>query len=311
MAMRRKRNSGGDHDHRATGPESDSERPPRLQKVLAAAGIASRRECENLILEGRVEIDGQPVTELGVRVDANRQEIRVDGDLLKPPGQVYFIVNKPEGVVSTNRDPDGRLRVIDLVPSDTRLFTVGRLDKSSEGLMLVTNDGELANRLAHPRYGVEKIYRVTVSGHPDAAALARLRQGVHLAEGVVRVKRLTVKAKKKNTAILELVLTEGRNREIRRMAASIGHKVLQLKRIALGPLRLGEMPPGSFRPLTREELRRLRSMTQPRSPSFSAPPGKRRNQQTTQRSATKAKTEGRSPASHEHRSGSKKIRKRR
>ncbi len=311
MATRRPRRSDEHRDRPHPPAAGDSGRPPRLQKVLAAAGIASRRECEQLILEGRVEVDGEAVTELGVRVDTDRQEIRVDGDLLKPSGQVYFIVNKPEGVVSTNRDPDGRLRVIDLVPNDTRLFTVGRLDKSSEGLMLVTNDGELANRLAHPRYGVEKIYRVTVSGHPDAAALAQLRKGVHLAEGVVRVKRLTVKVKKKTTAILEMVLTEGRNREIRRMAAAIGHKVLQLKRIALGPLRLGEMPPGSYRPLTPDELKRLRALTRSRVATLPAAAGKPSGGRANSKTVVKSKGQGRSPARGEKRTAVRKKRTRR
>lgn len=232
----------------------------RLQKVLAAAGIGSRRECESFIIEGRVEIDGQVVTELGTTVDPLLQEIRMDGDALKRFKPIYYIVNKPSGVLSTNSDPAGRMRVIDLVPPGTRLFTVGRLDKASEGLMLVTNDGELANRLAHPRYGVEKTYHVIVAGHPSGEALKTLRRGIHLAEGVVRVSRLSVKKRLKQSTQLEMVLSEGRNREIRRMAAYIEHKVVSLKRIGLGTLRLGTMPTGSYRPLTEPELKRLRAL---------------------------------------------------
>ncbi len=232
----------------------------RLQKVLAAAGIASRRECEELIRMGRVEVDRQVITELGTRVDPDRQEIRVDGTPLARSKRVYFVVNKPPGVVSTSRDPERRMRVIDLVPDDVRLFTVGRLDRASEGLMLVTNDGELANRLTHPRYGVAKTYRVRVAGHPTADELAVLRRGVHLAEGVARATSVRVRARQRQSTDLEIVLTEGRNREIRRVLARVGHKVMQLKRIALGPLRLGELPTGAFRQLTSSEVRQLRAV---------------------------------------------------
>ena len=149
----------------------------RLQKVLAAAGIASRRECEALILDGRVEVDRRTVTELGTRVDPSQQEIRVDGTPLARSHHVYYLVNKPVGVVSTNRDPDRRTRVIDLVPGETRLFTIGRLDRSSEGLIIVTNDGELANLLTHPRYGIPKTYRAAVLGFPTPETLQKLRCG--------------------------------------------------------------------------------------------------------------------------------------
>lgn len=234
----------------------------RLQKVLAAAGVGSRRECEELITAGRVEVDRRMVTELGTRVDPSRQEIRVDGVPLPKSKPVYYAVHKPTGVVSTNRDPSGRPRVIDLVPSGgARLFAVGRLDLGSEGLMLVTNDGELANRLTHPRYGIEKTYRVQVAGRPTREVLARLRRGVRLAEGVARVERIHIKSHHKDSTILEMVLREGRNREIRRVLAKLGHKVLRLVRIAVGPVRLGKLAPGQSRPLTRKELEALRRAT--------------------------------------------------
>lgn len=239
----------------------------RLQKVLASAGIASRRQCETLILEGRVEVDRKLVTRLGTRVDPACQEIRIDGTPLRQPRRRYFLINKPVGVVSTNRDPQGRARVIDLVPCDERLFTVGRLDRSSEGLILVTNDGELANRLTHPRYEIAKTYRVRVAGQPSAQQLQSLRQGVHLAEGVARVASLHVKARQSNTTDLEMVLTEGRNREIRRVLARIGHKVLQLRRTAMGPLRLGQMAPGEWRELSGSEVRALRRFSSDSSPT--------------------------------------------
>lgn len=232
--------------------------PDRLQKVLAAAGLGSRRQCEELITAGRVEIDRKVVTELGTRVDPIRQEVRVDGTPLPKPKLAYFAVNKPSGVLSTNRDPSGRPRVIDLVSSGhERLFTIGRLDLYSDGLILVTNDGDLANRLTHPRYGVAKTYRVVVAGAPDREVLEQLRKGVHLAEGLARAERVSVKSRHKESTVLEMVLREGKNREIRRILARVGHKVLRLTRIAVGPIRLGDLPVGGFRHLTREEIKSL------------------------------------------------------
>lgn len=233
----------------------------RLQKVLAAAGFGSRRQCEELIETGRVEIDRRAVTELGTKVDASRQEIRVDGMPLPRVRRAYYAVYKPRGVVSTSHDPSGRPRVIDLVPaSQERVFAVGRLDLHSEGLILLTNDGELANRLTHPRYGVQKVYRVVVAGHPTRESLEALRRGVHLAEGVARVADVRIKRQLKQSAILEMVLEEGHNREIRRVLARLGHKVLTLVRIAVGPVRLGRLGPGEFRRLSHEEIERLQRL---------------------------------------------------
>ncbi len=232
--------------------------PERLQKALAAAGLGSRRQCEELITAGRVEVDRRVVTELGTRVDPLRQQIRVDGVPLARPKLVYYAVNKPVGILCTNRDPSGRPRVVDLVPTkDARLFTIGRLDLHSDGLILVTNDGELANRLTHPRYGVRKTYRVVVAGRPERDVLQKLLQGVHLAEGVARAERVKSKAFHKESTLLEMVLREGKNREIRRVLASVGHKVLRLTRIAVGPVRLGTLPTGACRRLTREEVAAL------------------------------------------------------
>ena len=250
---------------RSTNKPSDDPRP-RLQKVLAAAGYGSRRACEELILEGRVEVDRKICVELGTRVDLETQLVRVDGTVIKAPRMRYFLLNKPVGVVCTARDPWARIRVIDLIDSEERVFTVGRLDKASSGLMLVTNDGELANQLAHPRYGITKTYQATVSGKPSAEAIAKIRKGIHLAEAVARV--VTVKMKKAHPqkSILEIVLSEGRNREIRRMLARVGHKVLQLKRTELGGVKLGEIPAGAYRELTREELKKLKQATSTKSP---------------------------------------------
>lgn len=246
---------------RRSAPAAQSDLPgERLQKVLAAAGIASRREAEQIILEGRVEVDGQVVAELGTRVEPRSQEIFVDGQRLSKPKLVYYAVHKPTGVVSTTRDPSGRPRVIDLLPPDIgRVYNVGRLDMSSEGLILVTNDGELANQLTHPRHGVRKVYEVHVAGEPEPAVLTQLRRGVHLAEGFVKPVEVRIKGKKKNGAVLEMVLEEGRNREIRRLLARVGHKVQRLIRIAVGPIRLGELPKGASRLLLPDEVRKLRS----------------------------------------------------
>ncbi|MCS7238927.1 MAG: rRNA pseudouridine synthase [Thermoguttaceae bacterium] len=231
----------------------------RLQKVLAAAGFGSRRKCEELILAGRVMVDGKVVTELGTKVDPEKNKILVDGLPIKIPERIYYAVYKPEGVVCTHRDPSGRLRVIDLVPeTDVRLFFVGRLDLHSEGLMLITNDGELAQRLTHPRFGVPKVYRVLVAGVPDEKVLTKLVKGVHFADFVARAKRVRMLKKYKQSAVLEIELCEGHNREIRRMLARFGHKVYKLKRIAIGPLSLGKLKPGQWRVLTPAEVAALR-----------------------------------------------------
>jgi 23S rRNA pseudouridine2605 synthase len=241
--------------------QTKSSRPgERLQKVLAASGVASRRECEQLMLEGRVEVDGQVVKELGTKVDPTRQDIRVDGESLARPKRVYYAVHKPTGVVCTARDPSGRPRVIDMLPvSEGRVFNVGRLDIHSEGLILVTNDGALADQLTHPRYGIEKTYEVYVQGHPDRDVLNKIRKGMHLAEGFAQVVSVRIKKRLKNTTALEMVLDEGRNREVRRLFARVGHKVQRLVRIAIGPIRLGDMPRGAIRQLSPQEVDKLRN----------------------------------------------------
>ena len=232
----------------------------RLQKVLARAGVGSRRACEALIEEGRVEVDGKVVTALGTRVNVLEQKIRVDGELKASHRQTYYMVNKPVGVVSTNRDPEGRRRVIDLIHSDLRLFPVGRLDRTSEGLILVTNDGQLANRLTHPRYRVPKTYLVRVVGRISFAEIKQLAHGVHLAEGYAQPESVHIKRHHRQSTDLEIVLREGRNREIRRVLARVGHKVINLCRTAVGSIRLGSLPSGSYRKLTPAEVRKLETM---------------------------------------------------
>ncbi len=237
-------------------------RQERLQKALATAGVGSRRQCEELILNGRVEVDGAVVNALGTKVDVHQQEIRVDGEVVRSPQLVYYAVHKPQGVVSTAHDPSGRLRVIDLAPDNRRVFAVGRLDLYSEGLILLTNDGELANHLTHPRYGAEKTYHVLVAGVVEPEALAQLRRGQHLAEGFAKVLRLRVKSREKQNTWLEMVLNEGRNREIRRLFARVGHKALRVRRVAVASVRLGDLPPGAYRPLRPEEVSALKASVQ-------------------------------------------------
>jgi 23S rRNA pseudouridine2605 synthase len=246
----------------------------RLQKVMAAAGVGSRRHCEELILAGRVEVDGKTVRKLGTKVDTATQQVRVDGEVLKSAREpVYYFVNKPVGIVCTNYDPAGRPRVVDLVPQqhDEHLYTVGRLDLSSEGLILVTNDGELANRLTHPRFGIEKTYLALVAGQMPQAEIDKLRTGVHLAEGVARCVSVHVRKALPQSTLLEIVLAEGKNREIRRILAKVGHKVLTLKRTAIGPVKLRDLKPGEFRRPTRDELKTLREA----KPAKRKPPQRR------------------------------------
>ena len=233
----------------------------RLQKLLAHAGIGSRRGCEELILQGRVTVDGQVVRELGTRVDPRRSVVAVDAQKIHVERPVYFAVNKPKGYVSTNQDPSGRPRVVDLLPEiPQRVYTIGRLDEMSTGLMLLTNDGELANKLAHPKYGVEKLYKALVAGSPSPEVLNQLTEGVWLAEGKVRAKRVRIAGKRGESTVLEMVLAEGKNREVRRMLAKLGHKVMTLTRVAVGPITLKGLSLGQYRPLSSFEIDLLRKV---------------------------------------------------
>ena len=234
----------------------------RLQRFLAWAGLGSRRSCEDLIRAGRVTIDGKAVEDLGTRIDPRRQDVRVDFEVVRPQPKRYYLLNKPKGCVCTSRDPAGRTRAIDLVPHDgPRLFTVGRLDENSEGLLLLTNDGELAHKLAHPRFRVPRKYRVQVVGKPSPAVFDTLKRGLHFTEGKFRVRDVRRVGSRGKSTILELLLTEGQNREIRRLLARVGHKVIHLERIVFGPLKLGSLATGRFRALTDAELRSLREFS--------------------------------------------------
>jgi 23S rRNA pseudouridine2605 synthase len=230
----------------------------RLNKFLAHAGLGSRRQVEGLIVAGRVMVDGRVVRDLSTKVEPG-QEVRVDGAPLSSEKPVYWIVNKPKGYLSTNYDPAGRPRVIDLVPQiSQRVYTVGRLDEGSEGLILLTNDGDLANRLMHPRFGVEKTYLVQVAGSPSSADMEKLLEGVWLAEGRARARQAKRLKSQGDSTWLRIVLSEGKNREIRRMLARFGHKVINLKRIALGPLELGRLASRKSRRLSTWEVAALK-----------------------------------------------------
>jgi 23S rRNA pseudouridine2605 synthase len=231
----------------------------RLNKYLAHAGIGSRRHCETLIAAGRVKIDGVPVTDLGTKIDPQTHKVSVDDHPVRVERPVYWAVNKPVGYLCTNDDPAGRPRAVDLLPHvEQRVYVVGRLDEASEGLLLMTNDGELAFALMHPRYSIPKTYQVLVAGKPTPADLQKLLDGVWLSDGRVRAKSVRRLKPQGNSTWLRVVLTEGKNREIRRMLAKLGHKVMRLKRVAIGPVKLDKLPKGKARRVSEPELADLR-----------------------------------------------------
>ena len=234
----------------------------RLQKGLARDGIGSRRVCEDLIAEGRVLVDGEMAV-LGRRVDPETALIEVDGAPVGVrPDLVHYVLNKPAGVVTTADDPQGRPTVVGLVPNEPRVFPVGRLDVDTEGLLLLTNDGELAHRLTHPSYGVEKEYVAEVEGLPTRAVLRRLREGVELDDGPTAPARATLV----DPSVVRLTIHEGRNRQVRRMCEAVGHSVVRLVRTRIGPLADRSLAPGAWRELTGDEVRSLqRAVAEPES----------------------------------------------
>ena len=228
----------------------------RLQKVLAAAGVGSRRACEELIAQGRVSVDGRIVREQGLRVDPERAVVRVD-DMRVNTGtsRAYFALNKPRGMVTALSDPEGRPTVGDLLEQRTdRLFHVGRLDADTEGLLLLTNDGELSHRLTHPSFGVPKTYLAEVVGPVARDVGRRLKAGVELDDGLARLDEFRLVGSSGNRVMLELVLHEGRKHIVRRMLGQVGHPVQRLVRTAVGPIQLGDQRAGKLRPLTSREL---------------------------------------------------------
>ena len=228
----------------------------RLQKLMAAAGVGSRRVCENLIAEGRVQVDGQVVTELGVRVDARTAVVHVDGVRVNlDEDRVYLAFNKPKGVVTTMSDDLGRVSLADYVGNrEERLFHVGRLDADTEGLLLLTNDGDLAHRLQHPAYGVLKTYLATVRGPVARDVGKRLREGVELEDGPVTVDSFKIVDSQPGRALIEVVLHEGRKHVVRRMLEAVGHPVLELVRTEVGPIRLADLKSGRLRRLNKAEI---------------------------------------------------------
>ena len=232
----------------------------RLQKILSRAGITSRRKAENLILEGRVSVNGQIVRQLGAKAVLGKDEIQVDGKALEAEVErVTVALFKPRGCVCTFHDPQGRLTVTDVLGDlSVRVYPVGRLDYDSDGLLLLTNDGELAHRLQHPRYKVAKTYLVKVRGHPDEGDLARLQQGVDLEDGPTAPAELNIVGEGETTTWLSLSLREGRKHQVKRMCAAVGHPVLKLRRTKVGPIDLGTLRPAETRLLKSREVRALR-----------------------------------------------------
>jgi pseudouridine synthase len=228
----------------------------RLQRVLAAAGLGSRRACEQLIEEGRVEVDGKKVVVQGMRVDPKKAVIKVDGlRIASAPDHVYLVLNKPKGVVSTMSDPEGRPSLQEYVGDrEARLFHVGRLDQDTERLILLTNDGDLAHRLSHPSFGVEKTYLAEVTGPVARDVGKRLKQGVELEDGLVQVDSFRLVSQVGSRVMVEVKLHEGRKHVVRRMLTEVGHPVTQLVRTDLGPISLGNLKPGKQRKLSQQEI---------------------------------------------------------
>ncbi len=255
----------------SAAPEGGAE---RLQKILARAGWGSRRGCEEIITAGRVAVDGKIVIELGSKADPARDAITVDGRRVRAEPFAYYVLNKPKGVISTTAEDAKRKRVVDFVPSWPHVVPVGRLDVDSEGLMLLTNDGDLTNRLTHPRYGIERVYRAEVAGKITDGALAKMRRGVRLAEGKTLPPRVHVLQKGREGGRLDVTIKEGLNREVRRILAAVGLKAKRLVRVRLGPLSLGRLAPGESRKLTAGELAKLRDAVA--GPGQKPPPWLRR-----------------------------------
>lgn len=246
----------------------------RLQKVMAAAGVASRRASEELIAAGRVTVNGE-VAELGCKVDGTSDDIRVDGERINTdPDRVYVMLNKPRGVVTTVDDPEGRRTVMDLVNLPMRLYPVGRLDKDTEGLLLLTNDGDLTHDLLHPSRQVQRTYVALVPGPIRRPAMQRLKEGVELDDGTARPVSVEVIEEQRGKVLLQLVMTEGRKREVRRMLAAVEHPVERLARVAFGGVELGDLRQGKWRFLTQQEVGRLHAAVEGR-------PGAPRQQRVT------------------------------
>lgn len=234
----------------------------RIQKVIARAGIASRREAEKLISEGRVTLNGKVVEELGTKVDTDKDYIKVDGKLItRPEPKAYLILYKPRGYVTTTSDPEGRPTIMELLERvKGRVFPVGRLDYDTEGLILCTNDGDLTHRLQHPSHEVPKTYFAKVEGVPTPEEITKLRKGIKLEDGMTAPAKVKLVRKVEANSWLEITIHEGRNRQVKRMVEAIGHPIIKLKREGLAFLTLGDLKPGEFRHLTAEEIKKLKEI---------------------------------------------------
>lgn len=254
MSTRREKRAGRQHKR-----EVQPGAPMRLQKYLSQCGVASRRHAEQLILQGVVEVNDRLVKDLGVKIDPEKDIVRVSRRIVKPPHKGIILLNKPRGVVSTMSDPEGRPTVADFLTKEHRAyFPVGRLDWDSSGLMVLTNDGEVAERLMHPRYGFERIYHVRVEGVVTDRQLERMSEGVRLEDGLIRARAKFLK-RDEDSCWLELSVSEGRNRVVRRLMDKLRHPVMKLKRIAYGPFRLGKLQTGELRKLPQSEYQATRS----------------------------------------------------
>jgi 23S rRNA pseudouridine2605 synthase len=233
----------------------------RLQKVLAAAGVDSRRNCEQLILDGAVQVNRKVVDELPAFVDPEKDVIAVDGKTIRPAAKVYFLLNKPKGVICTSSDPQGRRKAIDLVRTKERIFCVGRLDAETTGIIILTNDNEMVNKLAHPRYGLSKTYVVGIRGRISGEQIERLKKGIWLAEG--KTGRASVKIVKRGRAesLIEVTIKQGLNRQVRRMLAAVGLPVKTLTRTRIGKIEIRGLGVGKCRPLTKAEVTYLKKTT--------------------------------------------------
>jgi 23S rRNA pseudouridine2605 synthase len=253
----------------------------RIQKVLAKAGIASRREAEEMLIEGRITVNGKVADTLGLKVDPSKDRIKVDGDLIRafePP--VILLLNKPRGYLSTVKDPGGRPTVMDLLKKvKRRVYPIGRLDFDAEGLLLLTNDGELTYHFSHPKFSVPRTYWAKVSGVPDEKKLMRLKKGIFLEDGWAKVDSYRILREKEKNSWIEVVVTEGRNRLVKRIFLAVGHPVLKLKRVGFGPIQIGNLPIGEYRFLTPEEIEKVKRLKTSKAPGPGEGPNTRGRRQ--------------------------------
>ena len=226
----------------------------RLQRILAAAGVDSRRKCEDLILEGVVTVNGEIIDQLPAFANPHTDDIRVHGNRINKPQKCYYLLNKPKNVICTNSDPHGRKRAIDLIDCQERIFCVGRLDADTTGAILLTNDSELANRLTHPRYKVPKTYEVKLRGRIESSDVEKVKKGVWLAEGKTAGASVKILRRSHTETLLQVVINQGLNRQVRRSFARLGYKVKALKRVKIGDLNVKGIPPGSYKELTPNQI---------------------------------------------------------